>query len=129
MYARLATPARLGALASRASRATAAMRAHPFLVAGTGRSDTALMTALPDVVTKVGAEGAHCAAIPALGLGVAVKVDDGADRAAAPALLRALAALGVADEEALPSIARRPVLGGGRPVGVVEAVVRLPRPR
>jgi L-asparaginase II len=129
MYARLATPARLGALASRAARATDAMRAHPFLVAGTGRSDTALMTAFPGIVTKVGAEGAHCAAIPALGLGVAVKVEDGADRAAAPTLLRTLAALGVADEDALPAVARRPVLGGGRQVGEVEAVVRLRRPR
>ena len=29
------------------------------------------------VVAKIGAEGVHCAAVPELGIGIAVKVDDG----------------------------------------------------
>ncbi len=72
-----------------ADRAAAALRlrravaAHPFMVAGTGRFDTRLMTALGGrVFSKTGAEGVFCAALPELGLGIAVKCDDGAGRAA-----------------------------------------------
>ena len=127
-FARIGTPDRLGDLAPHLARATAAMRAHPLLVAGSGRADTLLMDVVPGLVTKVGAEGVHCAALPDRGLGIAVKVADGADRAAAPTLIRVLETL-----DALPSRARRPlaatarpaVLGGGRPVGAVEPVVTL----
>ena len=41
-----------------------AMRAHPWLVAGTGREDTDLMSAVPGLLTKVGADGVHVAALP-----------------------------------------------------------------
>jgi L-asparaginase II len=107
------------------------MRTHPFLVAGTGRSDTLLMEAAPGVVAKVGAEGLHCAAISDLGIGVAVKIADGGDRAAGPALVRALALLGALSPpelEELRALARPPVLGGGRPVGELVADFRLRRP-
>jgi L-asparaginase II len=57
--------------------------AHPGLVAGPGRLDTEVMTRLPRLVlTKGGAEGAYCGAFPELGLGFALKIDDGAKRAA-----------------------------------------------
>ena len=50
---------------------------------GTGRFDTEVMTLLgARAFTKTGAEGAFCAALPELGLGLAVKADDGAGRAA-----------------------------------------------
>lgn len=66
----------------------AAMRKHPFLVAGTARLDTELIEATAGrVVSKVGAEGVYCAAIPELRLGLALKVEDGATRALGPALL------------------------------------------
>jgi len=72
-----------------ADRATAAARIRhavaesPFMVGGTGRFDTEVMTALgARAFVKVGAEGVHCAALPDLGLGIAVKCDDGAGRAA-----------------------------------------------
>jgi L-asparaginase II len=45
------------------------------------------------VFVKGGAEGVHCAALPALGLGVAVKADDGAKRGAERALAETIAAL------------------------------------
>jgi L-asparaginase II len=128
MFARLATPGRLGPLAPAASRAVAAMLAHPFLVAGTRRTDTALMRAAPGVLSKGGAEALHCAAILEGGIGIAVKVADGGDRAAGPAMLRALSELGALDEAQraeLEPIARRPVLGGGRPVGELVAAFRL----
>ena len=57
--------------------------AEPMLVAGPARLDSTLMHALPGkVVIKSGAEGVHCGAFPALGLGFALKIDDGGKRAA-----------------------------------------------
>jgi L-asparaginase II len=80
---------------------------------------------------KVGAEALHCAAVPALGLGVAVKVADGGERASGPALIHALRQLDAIDDEQLDRLgrqARRPVTGGDRPVGQVVADFSL-RPR
>lgn len=75
--------ARFGTADGAAARIRAAVAAHPFMVGGTGRFDTVLMTALgARVFSKGGAEGVHCAALPAPGLGIAVKCDDGAGRAA-----------------------------------------------
>lgn len=126
-FARLAVPATLGPLAATAAEATAAMRAHPLLMSGTGRSDARLITAIPGLVVKVGAEGLHCAAVLGAGLGVAVRIEDGAERASAPALLHALRLLGLAPAEdpALDPVARRRVTGGGRPVGEITASFRL----
>ncbi|MFG5410032.1 asparaginase [Piscinibacter sakaiensis] len=67
----------------RRQRLRRAVAAAPFMVAGSGRFDTRLMEALGErVFCKVGAEGVYTAALPELGLGVAVKVDDGQARAA-----------------------------------------------
>ena len=134
LFARLSAPDRLGPYAETAGRATAAMIAHPFLVAGTGRSDTAFMSAIPGLVTKVGAEGLHGATLLGSGIGVAVRIEDGADRAAAPALLEALVQAGLvgsaaAERPELRTFARRPVLGGGRPVGEIAAGFDLRRAR
>ncbi len=74
-------------LAAEQPRQAAAMRAHPELVRGEGRLDTELMRAVPGAVCKGGAEGLACLALPEQGLGVAVRVEDGNDRAVAPALL------------------------------------------
>jgi L-asparaginase II len=75
-------------------RLRSAMVAHPGLVAGTGRLCTELMAAgRGRVLAKVGAAGVYCAALPELGLGVALKVADGDSAAAAPALLAVLGAL------------------------------------
>jgi L-asparaginase II len=69
--------------AAAASRIRAAVAANPMMVAGTGRFDTRLMSLLGDAVfSKTGAEGVFCVALPTLGLGIAVKCDDGAGRAA-----------------------------------------------
>ena len=83
-FARMATgrgftPARTVA----AQRLFAAIAAHPFQVAGTGRFDTEVMSLLGSrAIVKTGAEGVFCAALPELGLGLAVKMDDGGARAA-----------------------------------------------
>jgi len=69
--------------AAAAARIRAAVAAHPVMVGGTGKFDTEVMTALgARAFVKVGAEGVHCGALPDLGLGIAVKCDDGAGRAA-----------------------------------------------
>lgn len=76
-------------------RIIAAARAHPFMIAGTGRFDTKLMTAIPRIFSKTGAEGVYCACIPHAELGVALKCDDGATRAAEVALAGILGRLDV----------------------------------
>lgn len=83
-FARLATGEGLSPTrAAAAKRLIAAAIAEPFMIAGTGRFCTDFIEACGgDVYVKTGAEGVFCAAIPALGLGVAVKCDDGAARAA-----------------------------------------------
>lgn len=69
--------------AAAAARLRAAVAAHPFMVAGTDRFDTRLMTSLgARVFSKTGAEGVFCVALSEMGLGIAVKCDDGAGRAA-----------------------------------------------
>ena len=69
----------------------AAMTAHPEFVAGTDRLDTDLMRAARGrLFAKVGAEGYYCAGVPEMHLGFALKVEDGAKRAAEPALLAVL---------------------------------------
>jgi L-asparaginase II len=65
-----------------AQRIISAVRAHPFMVAGTGRFCTNLMKAVPRVFVKTGAEGVFCAVVPHAGLGFALKCEDGATRAA-----------------------------------------------
>jgi L-asparaginase II len=81
-----------GDRAAAARRLVAAMLARPWHVAGTGRLCTDLLEAGGgDVVVKVGAEGVQLAALPALGLGVALKVEDGHRAASEVALGHVLA--------------------------------------
>jgi L-asparaginase II len=75
------------------ARVADAMRAHPRLIRGPGAPDTVLMSTRPGWIAKGGAEGLMCAAGPD-GLGVALKVADGAARPIGPALAAFLAELG-----------------------------------
>ncbi len=71
------------ARAAAAKRVRQAVAAHPALVAGAGRFDTLAAETLGlRAFVKTGAEGVYCAAFPELGLGVAIKIGDGATRAA-----------------------------------------------
>jgi L-asparaginase II len=80
--------------AKAAKRLFVACMAEPFLIAGTGRADVALMQAAPGrIFVKTGAEGVYCAALPELGLGIALKCDDGAGRAAEAMIAAVLAKL------------------------------------
>jgi L-asparaginase II len=95
-----------------------AMRAHPWLVAGTGREDTGLMGAVPGLLVKGGADGVHVAALPGRGA-VALKLDDGGDRGRTPALCAGLIGLGV-DAAVLAPWALTPVSGGDGVVGEIR---------
>lgn len=75
-----------------------AMCLHPDLVGGEADPATDLMRAMDGrVAAKSGAEGVFVAILPEKRLGVAVKIVDGADRAAAQAVAAILAELGVLD--------------------------------
>lgn len=87
-FARMVTGQGFGPERAKAARRLLeACMAEPFLVAGTDRADTRLMDMAPGrIFVKVGAEGVYCAALPELGLGIALKCDDGAGRAAEVAI-------------------------------------------
>ena len=96
--------ARFGAAAERGeeipSRILGAMRSRPFLIGGTDRFDTVVLEDTEGgVIPKVGAEGIHTLAIPARGLGLAIKVEDGGQRAQHVAVIRLLQLLGIVPEE------------------------------
>lgn len=96
-----------------------AMTTHPELVGAPARDVTRLMRLVPGLLVKDGAEGVQVAALPD-GRAIAVKVADGGGRARTPVTIAALRSLGVdIAADALPE----PVLGHGRPVGEVHALV------
>jgi len=130
--ARLADDGALGAARRDAARRVRhAMAAHPLLTSGTGRYCKRLMDALGDrALVKTGAEGVYAAALPGRGLGIALKVDDGAGRAAEVAIAHVLDRLGVigaADRVVLGDALAPPVLNvAGRTVGIVRPVADSP---
>ena len=68
--------------------------AHPDLVAGQGHLVTLIMQRLPgQVLVKSGAEGVYCGAFADRGLGFALKIDDGAKRAAEAAVVQLISRL------------------------------------
>lgn len=103
-------------------RVAQAMRSHPEMVGGEDREVTTLMAGTPGLVAKDGAESVFAAG-SADGVGVAVKISDGAPfaRARTAVLATALLRLGV-ESEATRSLSTSPTLGHGRPVGVVRVV-------
>lgn len=104
------------AVAGLRGRVWSAMTTHPDLVGGTRRDVTRLMQAVPELMAKDGAEGVFAAALPA-GVAVAVKIADGASRAAGVVIAAALEQAGVAID---PASLGEPVKGHGKPVGGVH---------
>ncbi len=101
------------------------LRQKPWYVAGTGRFCTEIMQLFgARVFVKTGAEGVYCGALPEQGLGIAIKCDDGAGRAA-QAIMAAMIArflpLEAAERAALAPF-RKPVLRNwnGFEVGAVR---------
>ena len=102
----------------RAAHVRHAGAAHPLLVGGQGRLESALNAA--GVVAKVGAEGVYAAAwadADGRPWSLAIKAEDGALRGVAAVVAALLGSLGV-----IPAGTWEPPppLGGGRPAGVVR---------
>ena len=112
-----------------AARIVAAMTGHPFAVAGTGRTCTAVMQRLGGrVFVKTGAEGVYCGGVRGRGLGFALKVEDGARRASDMALIGVLSDLDVADAADVAALAegRMEVVNTlGVDVGRIENLFRV----
>lgn len=107
MFSRL-----VGAELDGAERVVQAMRAHPRLVGGPAAHDTLAMEARAGAVSKRGAEGVLCVGLPD-GLGLALKAEDGAARAAGAALGSLLG---------IPRLAAQPIRNSrGEDVGEIVA--------
>ncbi|MDX1400361.1 MAG: asparaginase [Kiloniellales bacterium] len=112
-------------------RIRSAMAAEPFMVAGSGRYCTRVMAETKGrALIKAGAEGFFCGALPELGLGIALKIDDGATRAAENLMTRILHRLDVIDEETLAKVSApltMPVRNrAGREIGLIRAPAHCP---
>ena len=118
-------PARVRRPGPAGERLTAAMTAHPELVAYDGALDTELMRAHPRMVCKIGAEGVLGIGLPD-GRGAALKVLDGATRAldvVAPLLLEEHWQIEIGGP-ALEQLRAAPVLNSrGERVGGAEATL------
>jgi L-asparaginase II len=125
-FARLADPTGLAAdRAAAIQRIRRAVAANPLMVAGHGRFCSEVMAVLRErALVKTGAEGVFCAALPMLGLGLALKIADGAGRAAEVACAAVLVKLGVIDEAARALLADRLIVPirnrAGRHVGDIR---------
>lgn len=81
-------------------RILAAFEACPEMIAGSNGFDTKIITLTHgQVLCKTGAAGVEVGIIPSLGLGIALKIEDGYPKAAEIAFLAILRSLGVLDEE------------------------------
>lgn len=126
-FARIADPAGLAPeRADAVRRIRGAIAARPDMVAGRGRFCTAVMAAAGEsILVKTGAEGVFCAALPEAGLGLAVKIEDGATRAAECAIATLLLHFGAAEGPAasvLAGYAHRELRNwAGRTVGAIRA--------
>ena len=130
-YARLASAARAGE--REATYVVGAMTTYPEMVAGEGRLCSDLMRAAHGrVFAKLGAEGVYCAGIPGAELGIALKVEDGAQRAVGPAILTILRQLDLISEDDLGTLYRHayPQLFNtrGDAVGELRASITLEAP-
>lgn len=131
-FARMARPLDLPSTTQMAIGAiTQAMMSEPFMVSGSGRFCTDLMhVAAGRVFGKGGAEGVYCLGIPALGLGMAMKTEDGHDyRGPAPVVTQVLGQMKILDDRQISALSHlaRPVLHNhrGDVVGRILPVVEL----
>lgn len=107
-----------------------AMTAHPEMVSGLKRMDLALAhTGRGDWIAKSGAEAVHAIAVRSRGLGIAIKVADGAVRAVHAVIVEVLRQLGLIEQLADTPLETysRPALANWRgvPTGEVQPVFEL----
>jgi L-asparaginase II len=123
-------------LAPERARAAARLRAacaqKPWYVAGTGRFCTEIMQLFgAKVFVKTGAEGVYCGALPQQGLGIAIKCDDGAGRAAQAIIAAIIARFLPLNDAERAALARfeRPTLRNwnGFEIGALRVTAITPR--
>ena len=79
-----------------------ACMAEPWSMSGSERACLSLMQTAPGrVFAKTGAEGVFCGAVPELGVGFALKIEDGATRASEAAVAATLSAIFRVEDPAL----------------------------
>ncbi len=127
LFARVANPRELGGVRrAAAERIVAAVRTHPTLLAG---SQKRLCTDLVRVTggrlfPKIGAEAVYAVGVPERGLGLAIKMDDGAPRGLSAVVVALLERLGLLTPDEVRALAawRSPVLRNwaGLEVGRLE---------
>ena len=102
------------------ARVADAIRAYPQWVGGTGRDVTSLISGVPGLVAKDGAESVYAVGL-ADGRAIAIKIADGGHRARPVVMAAALRRLGI-QAEVLDEMAHAPVMGHGLQVGSIAAV-------
>jgi L-asparaginase len=103
LYALLASSSNLDM-----ERIVRAMTHHPALVAADGEFDTELMRLAPgEVVSKAGAEGVQCIGRLGEGMGLAIKVMDGAKRAKYAVAIHLLQQMGWISPSAAETLAEK----------------------
>lgn len=118
-YARLSSPQSIyeDAGLAAAQKVAQAMTQAPFFVAGSKRLDTALMEATQGrILAKLGAESVYCVSLMSKGIGIALKIEDGAYRAIDPLILRILEEMGELSDVELTQLShhRKPLLRNQR---------------
>lgn len=108
-------------------RIVAAIRTYPEFVSGSARDERDLLVAIPGAIGKAGAEACYALAL-ADGRALALKIDDGGARARPVVMAALLRHLGADADEGVDTEAVRrtgfaPVLGGGRTIGEIRAVL------
>ncbi|MFM1986007.1 MAG: hypothetical protein RIS18_224 [Actinomycetota bacterium] len=100
-----------------------AARKYPIYNSGNKRDVAQFMQIVPGFFTKEGAEGVHVGALPD-GRAFAVKFEDGSMRPRATFVVSVLRYWGVDESilEKLSNLEKTPVLGGGKPVGSMQAL-------
>jgi L-asparaginase II len=119
--------------ASALKRLRAAMAAHPRHIAGPGELDTDIIDVTKGrLIAKLGAEGLLCIAAPERGLGIAISVLDGSERARGPIALSVLEQLDLLSAQERADLQHRqhpPVTNfNGWDVGEVRADFALESP-
>ena len=127
---RLADPNSLPQYATGLARAYSAMRAHPHLIAGTSRADTVLIQTQANLISKIGAEAYVGVAVRDSDhghLGIALKIEDGAERVRDLAICTLLEQLGVlSDAPALEPLRQTTLKNhAGLEVGTYQAAFEL----
>ncbi|WP_020594483.1 asparaginase [Kiloniella laminariae] len=113
------------------ARITKAIAAEPFMIAGSDRFCTKIIEATKGrALIKTGAEGVYTGIIPELGLGIALKADDGVTRSAETLIGMILKKLKVIDPltaESLQSVLEPPIFNrAGLQVGQIRAAQNAP---